>query len=325
MDSRVLTLGVVAGLAVAGLARRASGSGNAPAGRFRKISPAPTGFVTSPLSFVRGTVLELAVDPEETGKAQPRTGLYHVTTNLPAVLAEGRLRSRRALRAAGRQGAGLGGGFRDEAPDRVSVGLTLDGALRVLRATRMMAQAVHGQIEAEEAFRILKRESEGTLSLVYDEIDARADDEPDDPEAGDNWSSWADGELKDAEAKVKRTPSGPALYEALRTWEGRLAEDVFRATPGPDLYDALRRYETHVTNTLGEWTGEGWLELDEQMCGTTVGFTEPAHRFERVRPEAVGLVQLAGRKGADSEQIPSECELRFRPEDLALVGVWEGK
>ena len=301
MDGRALTLGVVAGLAVAGLARRASGSGNAPAGRFRKISPAPTGFVTSPLSFVRGTVLELAVDPEETGKAQPRTGLYHVTTNLPAVLAEGRLRSRRELRAAGRQGAGLGGGLRDETPDRVSVGLTLDGALRVLRATRMMAQAVHGQIEAEEAFARMQSFSESALDLLDRAVEWMVDVELDQDEP---------------------------TFRAARSYEdelNRLAEDVFRATPGPDLYDALRRYETHVTNTLGEWTGEGWLELDEQMCGTTVGFTEPAHRFERVRPEAVGLVQLAGRKGADSEQIPSECELRFRPEDLALVGVWEGK
>jgi len=296
MNGRDLTLGIVAGLAVAGLARRASGSGNAPAGRFRKISPAPTGFVTSPLSFVRGTTLELAVDPEETGKAQPGTGFYHVTTNLPAVLAEGRLRSRRELRAAGRQGAGLGGGLRDEAPDRVSVGLTLDGALRVLRATRMMAEAVHGQIGAEEAFRILKRESEGTLSLVYDEIDARSDEELDDPEAGDNWSSWADGELKDAEANVKRTPSGPALYEALRTWENRLAD---------------------ISSQIN------WI--DDHPCSYTVGFTEPASKFARVRPEAVGLVQLAARKGAGSEQISVECELRFRPEDLALVGAWEGR
>jgi hypothetical protein len=300
MNGRTLTLGIVAGLAVAGLARRASGSGNAPAGRFRKISPAPAGFVTSPLSFVRGTTLELAVDPEETGKAQPRTGLYHVTTNLPAVLAEGRLRSRRELRAAGRQGAGLGGGLRDEAPDRVSVGLTLDGALRVLRATRMMAQAVHGQIEAEEAFARMQSFSESALDLL------------------DRAVEW----MVDVEDEDEKT------FRAARSYEdelNRLAEDVFRATPGPDLYDALRRYETHVANTLGEWTGEGWLELDEQMCGTTVGFTEPAHRFERVRPEAVGLVQLAGRKGAGSEQIPSECELRFRPEDLALDGVWEGK
>ena len=96
MDSRALTLGVVAGLAVAGLARRASGSGNTVGGRFRRIASVPAGSTDSPLLFVRGTALELAVRPEKKGKAQPGTGLYHVTTNLPAVLAEGRLRSRRA-------------------------------------------------------------------------------------------------------------------------------------------------------------------------------------------------------------------------------------
>ena len=304
MDSRALTLGVVAGLAVAGLARRSSGSGNTP-GRFRKISPAPTGFVTSPLSFVRGTTLELAVDPEETGKAQPGTGFYHVTTNLPAVLAEGRLRSRLELRAAGKQGAGLGGGLRDEAPDRVSVGLTLDGALRVLRGTRMMARAVHGQIEAREAFAQMQSLSEGALDMMDRAVEWMVD--TDDP---------------DEDSRANKPLRAAREYEHELN---QLSHDALRATPGYDLYDALWRYEQHLANTLGEWTGEGWVELDEQMCGTTVGFTEPASKFARVRPEAVGLVQLAARKGAGSEQIPAECELRFRPEDLALVGAWEGR
>lgn len=296
MDGRAITLGVVAGLAAAGLARRSAGSGNTRPGRFRKISPPPTGFVNSPLSFVRGTTLELAVDPEETGKAQPGTGFYHVTTNLPAVLADGRLRSRRELRAAGRQGAGLGGGIRDQASDRVSVGLTLDGALRVLQATRTMAEAVHGQIEAEAALARLKRENQRMLDLVYDEIDARWDDAPDDEEAEGNWSEWAHGELKDGEERAMRAAPGPALYEALRTWEGRLADIASQVS---------------------------WI--DDESCAYVVGFTEPASKFARVRPEAVGLVQLAARKGAGSEQIPVECELRFRPEDLVLVGVWEGR
>ena len=300
MNGRDLTLGIVAGLAVAGLARRASGSGNAPAGRFRKISPAPAGFGTSPLSFVRGTTLELAVDREDPDRDQPRIGLFHVTTNLPAVLAEGRLRSRRELRAAGRQGAGLGGGLHDDASDRVSVGIKLDGALRVLRATRMMAQAVHGQIEAKEAFASMQSFSKSALDLL------------------DRTVEW----MVDVEDEDEET------FRAARSYEdelNRLTADALRATPGPDLYDALRRYETHLANTLSEWTGEGWVEWDEQMCGTTVGFTEPAHRFERVRPEAVGLVQLAALGMAWPDQIPEECELRFRPEDLALVGVWEGK
>jgi hypothetical protein len=300
MNGRDLTLGIVAGLAVAGLTRRASGSGNAPAGRFRKISPRPAGFVTSPLSFVRGTTLELAVDREDPDRDPPRIGLFHVTTNLPAVLAEGRLRSRRELRAAGRQGAGLGGGLHDDASDRVSVGIKLDGALRVLRATRMMAQAVHGQIEAKEAFASMQSFSKSALDLL------------------DRTVEW----MVDVEDEDEET------FRAARSYEdelNRLTADALRATPGPDLYDALRRYETHLANTLSEWTGEGWVEWDEQMCGTTVGFTEPAHRFERVRPEAVGLVQLAALGMAWPDQIPEECELRFRPEDLALVGVWEGK
>jgi hypothetical protein len=305
MDGRAITLGVVAGLAVAGLARRSAGSGNTRPGRFRKISPPPTGFTLSPLSFVRGTVLELAVDPEETGRPQPGTGLYHVTTNLPAVLADGRLRSRRELRAAGRQGAGLGGGIRDQASDRVSVGLTLDGALRVLRGTQMMARAVHGQIEAREAFTEMQLLSGGALDMLDRAVEWMVD--TDDP---------------DEDSRANKPLRAAREYEHELN---QLSHDALRATPGPDLYDALRRYEQHLANTLGEWTDEGWMELDEQMCSTTVGFTEPASKFARVRPAVVGLVQLAARKGAGSEQISVECELRFRPEDLALVGVWEGR
>jgi hypothetical protein len=299
MDGRALTLGVVAGLAVAGLARRASGSGNAPSGRFRKISPAPTGFVTSPLSFVRGTTLELAVDPEETGKAQPGTGLYHVTTNLPAVLAEGRLRSRRELRAAGRQGAGLGGGFRDEAADRVSVGLTLGGALRVLRAVRLMADAVHGRIDNQNALIGLLDSLGPPLSALEDAMDWLSEEN----------SGWEENRAVERyEEEIERCK-----------------DDVLDATSGPELYDALLRYETEVTEAFTQWAAQGWLADDAVACAMPVGFTEPAHKFERVKPESVGLLQLAARRGASVDRVPGECELRFRPEDLALVGAWEGK
>jgi hypothetical protein len=164
----------------------------------------------------------------------------------------------------------------------------------------MMAQAVHGQIEAKDAFARMQSFSESALDVL------------------DRAVEW----MVDVEDEYEET------FHVARSYEdelNQLTADALRATPGPDLYDALRHYETHVASTLQEWADIGWLELDELTCSTTVGFTEPAHRFERVRPEAVGLVQLAARKGAGSEQIPSECELRFRPEDLALVGAWEGK
>jgi hypothetical protein len=391
MDGRVLTLGVVAGLAVAGLARRASGSGNAPAGRFRKISPTPAGFVTSPLSFVRGAPLELAVRPEKKGKAEAGTGFFHVTTNLPAVLAEGRLRSRRELRAADRQGAGLGGGRSDEAADRVSMGLRLDGALRLLQMTRMMARAVHGQIAPEEALRILVRENKETLDRVRDAITARADDAP------DSGLEQARVALAVAEAKVKHAPRGPALYAALQDWEGHLTDldrqirwfnfdlgrerqafrDRFAEAVDTALQEEADRRQTskvwawwrRTIKALWNLTPEerqSLLAADrmsiaktvntqfwDETCGVVTaflsvvpnrkrvserlylqrdapfvnpaGFMEPAEKFARVRPEAVGLIQLAVRKDARSQQINRECEIRFGPEDLALVGVWEEK
>ena len=50
-----------------------------------------------------GAVLEGMVDPNETGEADEDVGLYHVTANLSAVMAEGRLHSRKELRRANRQ------------------------------------------------------------------------------------------------------------------------------------------------------------------------------------------------------------------------------
>ena len=83
-----LAIGVIACVAALGTGR-ATGSRSAR-GRMRMLSPAPRGFTSSPLGFVRGYVLEEVVDPGGTGRADPGTGLYHVTTNLPAVLADGR-------------------------------------------------------------------------------------------------------------------------------------------------------------------------------------------------------------------------------------------
>jgi hypothetical protein len=118
-------------------------------------------------------------------------------------------------------------------------------------------------------------------------------------------------------------------HRAGKTWRAARAyeqavnlatQDVLAATPGPELYEALRRYEGVLANTLAEWISESWVSEDDLICGATVGFTVPAGRFRHVRPENVGLVQLAGRETARPDLVPSECELRFRSEDLALRG-----
>ena len=263
---------------------------------FKRHATVPTGFTVSPYTLVRGTVLEMVVDPQERGRADSGTGFFHVTTNLPAVLAEGRLRSRKELRAAGVQGAGLGGGIRDEAAHLISVGLTLDGAMRVMGATRLMADAVHGRIDSKTAMKALDK----SLAPALDLIDSAADWMGEDPDRDE--FNVANG------------------YDETK---GTLEWDVLQATPGPELYTALTQYEEHIANTLLVWESEGYLDTDEHPCVQPVGFTEPAHKFERVLPENIGLVQLAARRTARPDPVPGECELRFRPEDLVIVAVWQ--
>ena len=289
-----LAIGVIACVAAVGMTGRATGSRSAR-GRMRMLSPTPRGFTSSPLGFVRGYVLEEVVDPGGAGRADPGTGLYHVTTNLPAVLADGRLRSRQDLRVAGRQGAGLGGGLRDEANDRVSVGVKLDRAIRTLQAVKAMARAVHGRCTPDMALMALMAANETPLKIVYEEVQAQAADaRPKDYEDGDPWFEVVKQDMRDAESAVRRAKTGPELYDALSRWERRLGSFV---------------------DEVG-WAGD-------VHCSSVIGFTEPAERFLRVQPGLVGLVKIAARRSASADAVAGECELRFRPEDTALVGVWE--
>jgi GNAT superfamily N-acetyltransferase len=263
---------------------------------FQRRATVPSGYTTSPLTFVRGTSMEYIVDPEERGRAAPGVGIYHVTTNLPAVLAEGRLRSRAELRKGGVASAGLGGGFRDEAAHLISTGMTLDGSLRVMRAVRVMADAVHGRIDSRSALYEFQKTLEPTVGPIHAATDWMLEDE------------------------YQESPA----YRAADRYEetnGLLMQDVLAAKPGPDLYTALANFEENIASTFVEWVSESWID-DEVSCAMPVGFTEPAHKFERVLPENVGMVQLAARRGASADRVPGECELRFRPEDLTIVAVW---
>lgn len=266
---------------------------------FQRREKTPRGFTTSPLPFVRDEVLSLRLDPDGYGRAEAGAGLFHVTTNLSAVLAEGRLRSRRDLQQAGVLSAGLGGGYADEAADKVSVAVTRDGGLRVLKAVQLMADAVHGRIDSQSALEAMDDVLRPSTAIINDAREWM-EDTPDDPDA----------------------PSALAAYAYEREWGVRL-QDVLAAKPGLDLYDALRNYENHAMDTLMEWVSESYIELDDTMCALPVGFTESASKFARVNPDNIGLLQLAARSTARPESVPGECELRFDPSDLVIIGVWQ--
>ena len=183
--------------------------------------------------------------------------------------------------------------MRDEARDKVSLGITLSGALRVLAGTRMMAEAAQGEISAAEGLAMLQRLSAESLGQIEESI------------------SWMTEDPTSDEHEI-------AVQVEHELQQG--VHDVLQAVPGPDLYDALRSYEGILANAAVTWQENGWIE--SEGCDATIGFTEPAHKFLRVKPENVGLVKLAVRRGASRELVAAECEVRVSPEDVALVGVW---
>ena len=227
--------------------------------------------------------MESAIEAEPEG-----AGLFHVTTNLPAVLADGRLRSRRELRKEGLRAVGLGGGPLNEADNKVSVGILKSGALRLYRGMRMMALAVHGRIQPADALAEMTKLSSGALDMIAEALSTEYISDED----------------------VDHYESELALLE----------QDVLRTPPGPNLYDALRRYEWHIATTVWNWSDLALIPNEMEICSGVVGFLEPSHTFERVRVEDIAVVVLAGREGAEVELVPHECELRFRSGDLALVG-----
>lgn len=297
MNGSRVALALTAALAAASGLR---GRGIAPiggrnqTGRFRPL-PRRRGHVTSPLPFVRGTVLQETIDPDLDGWASDDAGLFHVTTNLPAILREGRLRSREDLRRSGGQSVGLGGGPGDEAADKVSVGVSLNGALRLLDGMRLMARAVQAQVQPVDALNEFKRINRGVLATL------------------DRYDPWDDDESSSGSRLAARYDEGVVESE----------REVLAAAPGPDLYEALQRYERHLMDTIRDWVDEQWVDDDVFNCESPIGFLESAHKFKRVKPEEVGLLRLAARPGALVELVPRECELRFDPEDVSLAGLWE--
>jgi hypothetical protein len=159
----------------------------------------------------------------------------------------------------------------------------------------MMALAVHGRITPAAAFSVLQQASDHPLWALNDAMGWMLD-------GSEGTREW-------------RAAAAFEQEEAIR------ARDILTAPPGHYLYERLRSYEQLLSETLHEWTVEGWVSDDDMLCGAPVGFTEPASRFARIRPEDLGLLKLLGRKGASVDMVPNECELRFLPEDVAIAGI----
>jgi hypothetical protein len=115
------------------------------------------------------------------------------------------------------------------------------------------------------------------------------------------------------------------LRERAETFEEQisyLTDKILSSEPGPGLYEDLRRYELTLSDTISDWANEGRISYDELVCGMTIGFTDSALKFQHVNPENLGILRLAARRGARVDFVNEECEIRFRPEDVVITGVY---
>ena len=64
------------------------------------------------------------------------------------------------------------------------------------------------------------------------------------------------------------------------------------------------------------------IDYDLEICRGTIGLTEPPAFMAKMDPDEVQILALAA-KGRAFEIVPNECEARFRPESLAVLGVVE--
>jgi hypothetical protein len=52
---------------------------------------------------------------------------------------------------------------------------------------------------------------------------------------------------------------------------------------------------------------------------SNIGFTADFSAMTKINPSQIAILQLAAVKGADTEHVSTEKELRFRPGDLKVI------
>ncbi len=287
---------LLAAAIAAGVISRSSSSNEDRAETVLRVRRVPQGFTTSPWPFIQGFSMETE-DPADSD------GLWHVTTALRSVLQEG-LKSRAQTGT-----VGLGGGVLHQAPNLVSVTTQRSAALRIYRAMRLALEAANGRVPVTELVHELLQQNWGALNQVSDHEMFLA-------EGGDLAEEEGLGFQL---AERLGLPRGTNLFEIDLRQDDLRRELNGRFPYGQDRYELIGGLETDIANALHE-AEEG--QEDPMPGNYPVGFTARYSRFVQIVPSEVAIVQVAADRRAVVEVMPDELELRFFPEDLAVVG-WE--
>jgi hypothetical protein len=246
-----------------------------------------------------------------------------VTTAADRVLTQG-LKSRRALQA--QRGSnwsfGLGGGVRNQASDLVSLALRLSAAERIKYGLLTAIGAARGSIPPHEvALRVLEWSGfpfEEPWLSVQEELDiyieALEEEDPDMLETAQDW-----GQLQEEVWSTIFGHGAPLPEPAPATWPSeirRRAAQIDRAWPGRDGgYRLLVNLERALGDVYRAGNVSDWIPFDN-----LVGFTESAEDMARMDPGQVQILAVAAR-GLGVDFIPKEHEVRFRPDDVVVLGV----
>lgn len=279
---------------------------------FRMLREVPPGYTVASWPFVQGTVLEDAVteiDEDEGEEPDKDDRLYHVTSAASKVLAS-RIKSRQQLRTQGASFAGLGGGPEDEAADLVSVTVTLDRAIRVRDAMRVMVRAAKNQILASDALIAAMRWNGFPSSLQALAVYDTTPEEDEDEGTSAYMEAIASFQLQIL-SPDDEVYAGP--LETRQQWIDFVLNNK-ESIDKNDPYFAVQRFEK-VLFDLGDLFPDTF-----EVCAPGIGFLMKKQDMAKIDESEVKILLVAAR-GEPKDMVPSECELRFRPDQLVVVGV----
>lgn len=211
---------------------------------------------------------------------EQKLNVYHVTTNLLGIKQTFGLKSRKQL---GGQTYGLGGGWKNEASDKISTTYNYDKANSIYQAMQYMCSIVNNEVSASSI-----------LNLIMDNLGVYEDFD-DIPQLKVVLANW-----------VPRRYLQDAYADQL---DAQLDARIVTPEQKYDFYIA-------VEDAIGTIDDNG---DDSYYPPNRVGFTSSFENMVNIKHNQIAIIQLAVRKDAQGEHVAQEEEIRFSPDDLRVV------
>lgn len=269
------------------------------------------GFSLDPYDWIEGTVAEDYYQPDDDA------GFFHVTTRVESVRRTG-LRSRKQLRA--ENIVGLGGGFQNEAPDKISFVWDLSRSRWLADAMRVACLAAHNALSAADVIRAVFEWTDWPRDPIWSTAIDEAVDEERVTRHGEPVVLWWLNKVFGHLLMANDLPGDMMELlepDGLDTWLARNEQALEEEkSTGQSKYKLIQYLEHSMEVGRQNFTGD--LE-ESQECMPIVGFTADHSVFVKTNPSEIAIVQAAVRAGAPMEIVINECEIRFRARDVELV------